>query len=465
MTTAPYLSFVVTARNDNHGGDMLRRMQIFVNGLLEQCRRHQLSAELIIVEWNPPQDRPKLTEALNWTLAQDSPCTVRVIEVPPEVHLRLKHGTSLPLFQMIAKNVGIRRARGEFILATNIDVLFSDELCRFLAKRELRRDVSYRIDRHDVSLKIPADVSLEEQLEFCQDNVVLIFARNGIIELHHESSTELPPLVAEAVPPAEAAPIVEPAPTISPELPPEELLPPLPAPEPKSWVKRAKVIYQFVLPLPLREAILNVLPLSMRDTMIRRGLLKVKESPAQLLPSEPIVLPELPISTTPDPAPAEITASEAAAPEATEAPVYDPGYPLLHTYACGDFHLLSKELWFKVRGYAELPIFSFHLDSLFLHTAYHAGGKEVILEEPMRLYHIEHKAGWTPEIERSQTLNDRLKKLEIPQLSMEQFTAFATLMQQMGEPIIMNSEDWGMVNDQLPEYWIGQAANVSNSQD
>ncbi len=53
MINNPYLSVVATARNDNHGGNMLRRMQIFVNGFLEQCRRHQLDAELILVEWNP----------------------------------------------------------------------------------------------------------------------------------------------------------------------------------------------------------------------------------------------------------------------------------------------------------------------------------------------------------------------------------------------------------------------------
>jgi len=32
----PELSIVVTARNDNHGGNLLHRMQIFVNGILVQ---------------------------------------------------------------------------------------------------------------------------------------------------------------------------------------------------------------------------------------------------------------------------------------------------------------------------------------------------------------------------------------------------------------------------------------------
>ena len=54
---APYLSVVATARNDDHGGNLLRRMQIFVDAWINQSKRHQLSSELILVEWNPPQDR------------------------------------------------------------------------------------------------------------------------------------------------------------------------------------------------------------------------------------------------------------------------------------------------------------------------------------------------------------------------------------------------------------------------
>lgn len=52
----PKLSFVVTARSDNHGGDFLRRMQISVDGLLAQTERHQLKSDLIVVEWNPASD-------------------------------------------------------------------------------------------------------------------------------------------------------------------------------------------------------------------------------------------------------------------------------------------------------------------------------------------------------------------------------------------------------------------------
>src|SRR5437879_5733498 len=142
------LSIVATSRNDDHGGNLLHRMQLFVSGLLEQCRRHQLDAELILVDWNPPPDKPKLKEVLSYQV-QNGRCDVRIIEVPPEVHSRFKYSDQLPLFQMIAKNVGIRRARAPFVLATNIDILFSDELFAFM-RAHLEPKTMYRVDRRDV---------------------------------------------------------------------------------------------------------------------------------------------------------------------------------------------------------------------------------------------------------------------------------------------------------------------------
>src|SRR5437763_8576922 len=100
----PLLSVVVTSRNDDHGGSLLRRMQTFVNALAGQCRRHGLAAELVVVEWNPPPGRPRLADALRWP-AGPGPCAVRVVEVPAAVHRRLRHADALPLFQMIGKNV------------------------------------------------------------------------------------------------------------------------------------------------------------------------------------------------------------------------------------------------------------------------------------------------------------------------------------------------------------------------
>ena len=136
---------------------MLRRFQIFAETLLEQANRHSLAGELIVVEWNPPAG-PRLHEVLKLRVKSDC-FAIRFIEVPPEVHRAIRNADVIPLFQMIGKNVGIRRARGEFVLATNPDLLFSDSVIAFMASDKLLPDVMYRIDRHDVPAEVPDNVS------------------------------------------------------------------------------------------------------------------------------------------------------------------------------------------------------------------------------------------------------------------------------------------------------------------
>jgi hypothetical protein len=143
----PKVSVVATTRNDDHGGNQLARTQLFIDGLAEQSERFKLPVELILVEWNPPADRPHLDEALVWSRSEWFQPSLLV--VPPEIHRTFEHGENLPLFQMIAKNAGIRRARSPFVLATNIDILFSDELFDFLGSG-LRPGALYRADRLDV---------------------------------------------------------------------------------------------------------------------------------------------------------------------------------------------------------------------------------------------------------------------------------------------------------------------------
>ncbi len=167
-----HLSVVATSRNDNHGGYLTQRMQHFVDGFVAQCKRHGLRAELILVEWNPPADRVPLIEELRWP--QDlGPCEIRIITVPRELHAGLPHGDQLPLFQMIAKNVGVRRARGKFVLATNIDILFSDKAIVFMRDR-LKPGCLYRADRQDVPTELPQGVSFDELLKFCQERAFRI---------------------------------------------------------------------------------------------------------------------------------------------------------------------------------------------------------------------------------------------------------------------------------------------------
>jgi hypothetical protein len=145
-------------------------MRLFVAGLLEQTRQYRFPVELVFVEWNPPAGRPRLHEVLPKPGAEDC-LTLRYITAPPSIHQRFRRAPDIPLFQMIAKNVGIRRARGRFILCTNIDLLFSDALFRTLASKCLREDTYYRANRCDVPETINPAWPFSEQLAWCERNI------------------------------------------------------------------------------------------------------------------------------------------------------------------------------------------------------------------------------------------------------------------------------------------------------
>lgn len=175
--STPYLSVVVTSRNDAHGGDPLARLQAFVNTFDAQCRRFELDAELVVVEYNPPPERPRLHELIRRPPNCSFP--LRFIEVPPALHGRLPRAHVLPLFQMVGKNAGIRRARGRFVLSTNIDIIFSNELVEFFAARTLRPGVLYRVDRHDIESDYPIEATLEEQLCHCRSHQLRVHRSSG----------------------------------------------------------------------------------------------------------------------------------------------------------------------------------------------------------------------------------------------------------------------------------------------
>ena len=122
----PYLSIVVCSFDDAH-----HEMQGFMTATLDQCRRFQISSELIIVEWKRPEGLAPLAGTL--TLPKGAgPTTVRVIEVSEEAYGRHRNGGGNSIEQAIAKNTGIRRATGRFILTPETPRLLPDELMQFI---------------------------------------------------------------------------------------------------------------------------------------------------------------------------------------------------------------------------------------------------------------------------------------------------------------------------------------------
>lgn len=391
----PYLSIVATTRNDDHGGDALSRTQIFVDALAAQCERHGLDAELVLVEWNPPADRPGLREALRWPEPRDH-FEARIVEVPEAVHNRLEHSDKLPLFQMIAKNVGIRRARGSFVLATNIDLIFSDELMQFLAKRRLASDVVYVVDRYDVDVGIPA-APIDEQLEWCEGHLVRINRREGTYEVA---------------------------------------------------TGRSFRIYETRVPLWLARWV----RLGRHAASASWGAVRFAgRSLSSLAHGKPI-----------DRNDAQRAKHAAASfPHLVRLAWFEEhGQMRRHTNAVGDFTLLSREGWDRARGYAELELYSFFIDALFIYEAHYAGLHETVL--PYAVYHMEHGGGWKPEEEQMEDLLTRLEQRGIPSISYQQYLDWVIQMYEGKTGVLPRSDTWGFSDAQLPEEWVVRRRADSN---
>ena len=98
----------------------------------------------------------------------------------------------------MAKNVGIRQARGRFVLATNIGIIFSTELIDFIASRRLQPGYLYRADRHDVQAQFPVDAQLDVQMNYCASHQLRIHTRRGIKSVEPSGqTTELPQPISD----------------------------------------------------------------------------------------------------------------------------------------------------------------------------------------------------------------------------------------------------------------------------
>ena len=163
MNAVPYLSLVLTGRNDGYGGDFVERFVRTLRFNLQQLRSHGVPYELVFVEWAPPAGRPLLYEQAVREVPELEPASCSWLAVDPRYHTALSQNPRLEYLEFLAKNVGIRRARGEFVLTSNCDVFLGRHVLDVLARRGLERGALYRAPRHDINLP-PGFASIDWRL-------------------------------------------------------------------------------------------------------------------------------------------------------------------------------------------------------------------------------------------------------------------------------------------------------------
>lgn len=321
---APYLSIIVTTRNDDE--ESVRRTQRFIDNIGRQARLFSLNTEIIIVEWNPPQSNKKLQEVLT-NRCKNTCCDARIITVGNEIHKTFPNSDEIQLFQMIAKNVGIRRATGSFVLATNIDIILSNDLYKEISRHRLKKNRMYRVDRYDVDRGVLDVGPLDEQLVFCENNIIGAYLRNQTIK------------------------------------------------------DGDRCIRSY-----------NHGFLSRRNALFSRN-------------------------------------------------------KKLHTNACGDFTLMSKDKWFSLKGYPELPLRAFKIDGLLCYKAHYSGVREKLIGYPNIVFHIDHPA-------RNDGMDSALtdlkeKGVHSVSMSTNEYNRIVNLIKE--NRYDYNPDGWGLEQYRLPE--------------
>jgi hypothetical protein len=158
VTGAPFLSIVLTGRNDGYGSDFIGRLLRTAGFNHRHLTARGLPHEFVLVEWAPPSDRPLLSDILCEQLPELGRDVLRTVTVDAEYQGALSLNPKLAYLEYMAKNVGVRRASAPFILASNCDIYLGRVVLDVLARRALRPGVVYRAARFD--LKLGLDESL-----------------------------------------------------------------------------------------------------------------------------------------------------------------------------------------------------------------------------------------------------------------------------------------------------------------
>ena len=148
---APYLTLILTGRNDDFGGDFNARFFRTLRFNHERLTEAGVPHDVIFVEWRPVEGRPYLARLLRDEFSQ---LRLKSFVVDSGYHHALSLNPELQFQEFIAKNVGIRRALGQFVLTTNTDVYLGRGVIDCLTGRKLERGVLYRAARCDLKSHI-----------------------------------------------------------------------------------------------------------------------------------------------------------------------------------------------------------------------------------------------------------------------------------------------------------------------
>lgn len=150
----PFVSIVITGRNDDYGKDFRSRFFRTLEFNHRELRARSITHEVVLVEWAPDRQRPLLADLIPEEIAPFDPAVLTAIAVDARYQEALSLNPHLRYLEFAAKNVGIRRASGAFVLSTNCDTCLGKGVLDVLSKRTLKPRTLYRAVRHDLKREL-----------------------------------------------------------------------------------------------------------------------------------------------------------------------------------------------------------------------------------------------------------------------------------------------------------------------
>ncbi|EPB89538.1 hypothetical protein HMPREF1544_03622 [Mucor circinelloides 1006PhL] len=136
-----YVSVVLVTRNDNHGGDQLDRLQNMLDSTFLMAQDTKTRIEVLIIEWNPAQGKRSIADT--YRFRRSDYLTWRIITVPSKVHGAFQYPHPKALYEFEGKNLGIRYARGEYIVCVNQDAIWSQNMYNAIKGRAWKKRMIY----------------------------------------------------------------------------------------------------------------------------------------------------------------------------------------------------------------------------------------------------------------------------------------------------------------------------------
>jgi len=157
-----YLSIIMGSNNVNQAGQHTR-LSYALKNIYDFTKQYNImgAVEVILVDYNSNPSQPHILDVPSITWPPNDGMLIRVISVPNNLHKiathKMRSHVDSGYWEYMSKNVGIRRACGDWVLVTNPDILPNEGFWQVVAKRALKPNAQYRTVRLTYNVELPND--------------------------------------------------------------------------------------------------------------------------------------------------------------------------------------------------------------------------------------------------------------------------------------------------------------------